>query len=39
MVNEMKNGIMVVEKWSDDNEYSSPPIELVSCPHATWHES
>ena len=39
IVNETKNGIMVVEKWSDDNEYSSPLIELVLCPHATWHES
>ena len=38
MVNEMKNG-MVVEKWSDDSEYSPPATELVACPHATWHES
>jgi hypothetical protein len=35
MVNETKNGIMVVEKWSDDREYSSPPTELVAFPHAT----
>jgi hypothetical protein len=39
MVNETKNG-MVVEKWSDDSEYSPPPpTELVACPHATWRES
>jgi hypothetical protein len=35
MVNEAKNGIMVVEKWSDDSEYSPPPqTELVACTHA-----
>jgi hypothetical protein len=25
MVNEAKNGMMVVEKWSDDSKYSPPP--------------
>ena len=41
MVNETKNGIMVVEKWSDDSKYSPPQMNWlhVLMQHGMSHRS